>query len=63
MTGRDLRDPRAVGLIYLKMRQLGADIADAVLMPAENYQNGKYISSDPALHHSKTPQHIGDLSE
>ena len=48
---RDLRDPRAIGLIYLKMRQLGADIADAVLMPAQNYWDGKWMSSIPQEHH------------
>lgn len=60
---RDLRDPRALGLIYLKMRKLGADIADCVLMPSQNYFDGKWMSNDPNRHHSKTPQNIGDLSE
>ena len=53
---RDLRDPRALGLIYLKMRQLGADIADSVLMPAQNYWDGKWMSSNPEHHHSKVDQ-------
>lgn len=58
---RDLRDPRALGLIYLKMRKLGADISDAVLMPAQRYWDGKWMSANPEHHHSKTPQNLGDL--
>lgn len=56
MAKRDLRDPRALGVIYMKMRQLGADIADCVLMPAQNYFDGKWISNDPSKHHSRVDQ-------
>jgi hypothetical protein len=60
---RDQRDPIKLGEMYLDMRSKGVDIETAIRMPAENYQNGKYISSDPADHHSKVDQTLGDLSE
>lgn len=60
---RDLRDPSALGLIYLKMRKLGADVADCVQMPAQRYFDGKWISANPKHHHSKTPQTDGDLND
>jgi hypothetical protein len=56
---RDLRDPGFVGEAYLKAREMfGTEIEHAVLVPAPNYQDGGHISSDPAKHHSKTPQTI-----
>lgn len=60
---RDLRDPIKLGEFYLEMRTLGVDIERAANLTVENYANGRYISADPAEHHSKTPQCLGDLSE
>ncbi len=60
---RDLRDPGLCGLAYLKARKLGAPIEDAVAVPVRPYENGPYISSDPAEHHSQTPQNLGDLDD
>jgi hypothetical protein len=60
---RDLRDPLSLGDLYLEMRGLGVSIERAVTLPAEKYQNGPWISANPAHHHSKTPQTIGDLSD
>ena len=60
---RDQRDPQLCGLAYLRARKMGAEIEDAVLAPAKPYADGGHISSDPAEHHSKTPQNIGDLDD
>lgn len=58
---RDLRDPLKLGELYLEMRGLGLSIDKAVTMPAEKYENGPFMSSNPEDHHSRTPQNIGDL--
>jgi hypothetical protein len=60
---RDLRDPEALVEAYLKVRDLGLEIVDAVHMPCNRYQDGGHISNDPAMHHSKTPQTLGDLND
>ena len=60
---RDLRDPGLCGLAYLKARKLGANIEDAVSVPTRPYEDGGHISSDPAEHHSKTPQDAGNLDD
>lgn len=60
---RDMRDPQKLGVAYERARKLGANIEDAVLVPVSPYSDGGHISSDPADHHSKTPQNIGDLGE
>lgn len=60
---RDLRDPQKLGEIYLDVRSKGIAIETAILMPVEDYENGKYISADPARHHSKTPQNLGNLDD
>jgi hypothetical protein len=60
---RDLRDPELCGLAYLKAREMGISIEDAVTAPAKPYRNGGHISSDPSKHHSKTPQTLGSLDD
>lgn len=59
---RDLRDPQKMGEWYLKLRANGMPIEEAVEVGVAPYENGPFISSDPAEHHSKTPQNI-DLQE
>ena len=60
---RDLRDPQKLGELYLDVRSKGIAIETAILMPADNYENGQFISADPAEHHSKTPQRLGNLND
>jgi hypothetical protein len=60
---RDLRDPEALGRAYILARKNGATVAQAVVQPVQGYDPGPFISSDPANHHSKTPQRLGDLSD
>lgn len=60
---RDLRDPQKLGEAYLAVRGKGLDIETAVSMPADKYADGGFISSDPADHHSKTPQTLGSLDD
>jgi len=60
---RDQRDPTKLGLKYLAAREKDVPIVRAVKRKLKDYQNGKYISSDPADHHSKVDQTLGDLSE
>ena len=36
---RDLRDPQLLGEAYLRAREFGAPIGDAVFMPARNYRS------------------------
>lgn len=60
---RDLRDPQKLGEAYLKVRALNLPIVDAVHMPCDPYQGDGFISSNPAEHHSKTPQNLGDLDD
>jgi Trk K+ transport system NAD-binding subunit len=60
---RDLRDPEKLGTRYLMLRDKGVDIDVAVDMPVPAYQNGKYISADPAFHHSKVDQTQGNLDD
>jgi hypothetical protein len=55
---RDLRDPLSLGDLYLEMRGLGVSIERAVTLPAEKYQNGQFISCDPADHHSRVDQRM-----
>ena len=56
--GRDRRDPQVLGEAYLRARKLGASIEDAVSVPVRAYEDGTYMSADPADHHSKTRQDI-----
>ena len=60
---RDQRDPQLLGETYLKLRAKGVDVDTAVQMPVAPYENGPYISSDPADHHSKVDQTLGDLND
>jgi hypothetical protein len=60
---RDLRDPTALGELYLEMRGLGVDIDRATRMTVAPYMDGGHISNDPEQHHSKTPQTLGDLDD
>jgi hypothetical protein len=60
---RDIRDPEELGTTYLALRAGGAPIDIAVRAGANPYQDGGYISNDPAEHHSKTPQTLGDLND
>ena len=55
---RDLRDPEKLGKVYLWLRGAGVSIEESIKPQAKNYENGKYISCDPADHHSKTRQDI-----
>lgn len=57
---RDMRDPTLLWEEIKKVRpQLGWEIVCKI--PVENYSDNGIMSSDPEEHHSKTPQHIGDL--
>jgi hypothetical protein len=58
-----MRDPEKLGEAYLDLRALGVSISTASSMPAPAYTDGGHISSDPALHHSKTRQDIGNLDD
>lgn len=60
---RDLRDPESLGEVYLWMRRDGASIEEAVNARTLNYEDGPYMSSDPAFHHSGTSQTIGVLDD
>jgi hypothetical protein len=60
---RDQRDPETLGERYLLLRGKGVDIEYAVESPVRPYLNGQFISADPAEHHSKVDQTLGDLSE
>ena len=60
---RDLRDPQKLGQMYLAARHAGQPIKKAVHQWAPDYEDGGYISSDPAQHHSKTPQTLGSLDD
>ena len=65
---RDLRDPQKLGELYLEMRGLGVSIERAATMPAEKYEDGPFMSSNPAQHHmvdffQNLPEDHGDLSE
>jgi hypothetical protein len=61
---RDMRDPGKLGKAYLAVRQprKRMKISRAVLLPVDPYENGRFISNDPAKHHSRTPQTKGDLT-
>jgi hypothetical protein len=48
---RDLRDPQGLGETYLRVRDLGLPIEDAVQMTCSNYDSGPYISAPPSEHH------------
>jgi hypothetical protein len=58
---RDLRDPKALGQIYLNLRKAGMSIRVAAASSATSYSSGRFISNDPSKHHSRTPQTLGDL--
>lgn len=60
---RDLRDPAKLGEAYLHARGKGLDIDLSVNLPARPYTDDGVMSADPANHHSKTPQNIGDLDD
>ena len=63
---RDLRDPLSLGELYLEMRGLGVSIERAVTLPAEKYDGGGWMSSNPADHHMHsffTNLPDGELSE
>ena len=60
---RDQRDPQKLGERYLEMRRQGADIEWAVTSPVDPYRDGGFISSNPAEHHSQTPQNLGNLND
>ena len=60
---RDQRDPTKVGKNYLELRKIGVSIATAARCLADPYTDGGHISSNPAEHHSKTPQTLGDLDD
>ena len=55
---RDLRDPIKLGERYLMLRKKGVDIDVAVEIPVGNYEDGGFISSNPADHHSKVDQRM-----
>lgn len=55
---RDLRDPQGLGEGYLSLRALGVPIEMAVAVSVSPYDDGPFMSNDPADHHSKTQQHI-----
>lgn len=56
-----MRDPVKLGESYLELRERGMEIDMAVQAPTRPYTDGGHISADPAHHHSKTPQNVGDL--
>lgn len=60
---RDLRDPQKLGEAYDTARQAGLEIEWAVQMPTPAYEDGGHISNDPAKHHSRTPQNLGNLDD
>lgn len=60
---RDLRDPQKLGEWYLKLREREMPITEAVEVGVKDYADNGFISSNPADHHSQTPQRIGDLNE
>lgn len=60
---RDLRDPQRLGESYLAARDRGESITKAVSRRVRPYRDGGHISNDPAKHHSKTPQKLGDLND
>lgn len=60
---RDQRDPSELGRAYLSLRENKVPIEFAVGVGVAPYQDGGHISSNPADHHSKTPQVLGDLSD
>lgn len=60
---RDLRDPQELGEAYLQLREAGMSIDMAVKAPANPYRDGGFMSSNPADHHSRTPQNIGNLDD
>ena len=60
---RDLRDPQLLGETILglrkgKKRKLSSlvDENTQAMMLVASYQDGDFMSNDPADHHSKTPQ-------
>lgn len=53
---RDLRDPEKLGEEYLWQRGAGASIQKAANAYVPVYEDGGFISSNPAEHHSKVDQ-------
>lgn len=47
-----------MGVWYRRMRENGMSIEEAASVPAPLYEDGSFMSSDPADHHSKTKQDI-----
>jgi hypothetical protein len=60
---RDQRDPQKLGEWYLTLRERSMPIEEAVQVGVRDYENGRFISSDPALHHSKVDQTLGNLDD
>lgn len=60
---RDLRDPEVLGHLFRAARFRGDNIEDAVNQRAPLYEDKPWISANPAEHHSKTPQTVGDMTE
>ena len=60
---RDMRDPQKLGNQYLEVRQQGVSIDIATRLVVDPYTDGGHISSNPAEHHSKTPQTLGNLDD
>jgi len=70
---RDIRDPQKLGEKLLQdimaVRETfdpsakASDVYDLQTgtYPHASYEDGGVMSSDPSLHHSKTPQKIGNL--
>lgn len=70
---RDLRDPQKLGELLLEQavhvrRAYGDDISlpevydeHVRFFPVSPYRDGGFISSNPADHHSQTPQNMGNL--
>lgn len=63
-----MRDPQVLGARILAERarqgskkKLSKVIAAMNLASVPDYTGGKFMSSDPSEHHSKTPQNIGNL--
>lgn len=66
---RDMRDPQEIGERLFALRSktgwavstLVNEVIPGLTIP--DYTGGEFMSSDPAEHHSKTPQRLGDLSD
>ena len=64
MSGRrDMRDPTKLGERYLELRAEGMAIHHAAFVMCDEYEDGGFISSNPAEHHSQPPQSLGNLND